>query len=194
MKRIAEQGLVASEYPLGAPARPENFPRRNRLIAGISLGTLVVEAALESGSLITARMAAECGREVFAIPGSIHSPQSTGCHRLIQEGAKLVENGDDVLRELRPDDACRRARLSPPQPSLFADAGRSTEDAPGTPETRRPDAALRAALGYDPVSFDVLSARTGLPADQLAAQLLELELAGVVQRLPGGLLQRRGQA
>ena len=194
MKRIAEHGLVASEYPLGAPARPENFPRRNRLIAGISRGTLVVEAALESGSLITARMAAECGREVFAIPGSIHSPQSTGCHRLIQEGAKLVENGDDVLRELRPDDTSRGARLSPPQPSLFADAGRSTEDAPATPETRRPDAALLAALGYDPVSFDVLSARTGLPADQLAAQLLELELAGVVQRLPGGLLQRRGQA
>jgi len=192
MKRIAEQGLVASEYPLGAPARPENFPRRNRLIAGISRGTLVVEAALESGSLITARMAVECGREVFAIPGSIHSPQSTGCHRLIQEGAKLVENGDDVLRELRPDDTSRRARLSPPQASPFA--GGSAGDAGEAPGARRPDAALREALGYDPVSFDALSARTGLPADQLAAQLLELELAGVVQRLPGGLLQRRGQA
>ena len=194
MKRIAEQGLVASEYALGVPARPENFPRRNRLIAGISRGTLVVEAALESGSLITARMAVECGREVFAIPGSIHSPHSAGCHRLIQEGAKLVENGDDVLRELRPDDTSRRARLSPPRASLFADAGGSAGDAGETPGTQRPDAALRAALGYDPVSFDVLSARTGLPADQLAAQLLELELAGVVQRLPGGLLQRRGQA
>lgn len=191
-KRIAEQGVVASEHPLGAPARPENFPRRNRLIAGISRGTLVVEAALESGSLITARMAVECGREVFAIPGSIHSPQSTGCHRLIQEGAKLVENGDDVLRELRPDDAPRRACLSTPRASLFADAG--PVDAGEAPESPATDAALRAALGYDPVSFDVLSARTGLPADQLAAQLLELELAGVVQRLPGGLLQRRGKA
>jgi DNA processing protein len=191
-KRIAEQGLVASEYPLGAPARPENFPRRNRLIAGISRGTLVVEAALESGSLITARMAAESGREVFAIPGSIHSPRSTGCHRLIQEGAKLVESGDDVLRELRPDDATRRARLSPPQASPFADARGADDGEP--PETPATDAALRAALGYDPVSFDVLSARTGLPADRLASQLLELELAGVVQRLPGGLLQRRGRA
>jgi len=194
MKRIAENGLVASEYPLGAVARPENFPRRNRLIAGISRGTLVVEAALESGSLITARMAAECGREVFAIPGSIHSPQSTGCHRLIQDGAKLVETGDDVLRELGLDDAPRRARRSPPQASLFADAGGRPGDADDESGSRDPDAALRAALGHDPVSFDVLSARTGLPADQLAARLLELELAGVVQRLPGGLLQRRGLA
>ena len=188
MKRIAEQGLVASEYALGMPSRPEHFPRRNRLIAGISRGTLVVEAALESGSLITARLAVECGRDVFAIPGSIHAPQSRGCHRLIQEGAKLVETGEDVLRELRPADAPVRAKLSPPQPSLFADAE------PEPQETRDPDAALRAALGHDPVSFDALSARTGLPADQLAARLLELELAGAVQRLPGGLLQRRGQA
>jgi len=193
-KRIAEQGLVASEYPLGAQPRPENFPRRNRLIAGISRGTLVVEAALESGSLITARMAVECGREVFAIPGSIHSPQSTGCHRLIQDGAKLVENGDDVLQELRPDENARRARLSSPRPSLFDDPAASPRDGPEPAETRGTDAALRTALGHDPVSFDVLSARTGLPADQLAAQLLELELAGVVQRLPGGLLQRRGRA
>jgi DNA processing protein len=188
MQRIAEHGLVASEYALGAPARPENFPRRNRLIAGISRGTLVVEAALESGSLITARLAVECGRDVFAIPGSIHSPHSRGCHRLIQEGAKLVETGEDVLRELQPDAAPGRARLSAPQPSLFAELA---EDPPPTPSS---DAALRAALGHDPVSFDALSARTGLPADQLAAQLLELELAGVVQRLPGGLVQRRGRA
>jgi DNA processing protein len=194
MKRIAQDGLVASEYPLGAFAKPDNFPRRNRLIAGISQGTLVVEAALESGSLITARMAVECGRDVFAIPGSIHSPQSSGCHRLIQEGAKLVETGDDVLRELRLDDTPRRARLSPPQASLFASAGDRFADAHEASEARDPDAALRAALGHDPVSFDALSARTGLPADQLAARLLELELAGAVYRLPGGLLQRRGQA
>ena len=190
MRRIARQGLVASEYPLGANALPQNFPRRNRLIAGVARGTLVVEAALESGSLITARLALEEGRDVFAIPGSIHSPQSRGCHRLIQEGAKLVETGDDVLRELRfglPAET-RRAALSPAQPSLFASATIAEVDAGG------PDGALLAALGHDPVTFDALAARTGLPSDQLAARLLELELAGVVQRLPGGLLQRRALA
>ena len=190
MRRIAREGLVASEYPLGANALPHNFPRRNRLIAGIARGTLVVEAALESGSLITARMALEEGRDVFAIPGSIHSPQSRGCHRLIQEGAKLVETGDDVLRELRfgsPSET-RRATLSPAQPSLFASTPIPEAQASG------PDGALRAALGHDPVTFDALAARTGLPPDELAARLLELELAGVVQRLPGGLLQRRALA
>ncbi len=180
MQRIAEQGLVASEFPLGMPAQPEHFPRRNRLIAGASLGTLVVEAAVESGSLITARMALESSREVFAIPGSIHSPQSRGCHRLIQEGAKLVETGDDILRELR---------LDAPQRSLFG-----TPDANERDATEDPDAALKAALGHDPVNFDVLAARTGLPSDRLAARLLELELAGQVQRLPGGLVQRRTAA
>ena len=178
MQRIAEQGLVASEYPLGTSALKDHFPRRNRLIAGISLGTLVVEAAVESGSLITARMALECSREVFAIPGSIHSPQSRGCHRLIQEGAKLVETGDDVLRELR---------LDAPQRSLL-------EATPEPDDTVDPDAALKAALGHDPVTFDVLAARTGLPTERLAARLLDLELAGQLQRLPGGLVQRRSAA
>ncbi len=186
-RRVAEQGLVASEYPLGTEPLPHNFPRRNRLIAGITHGTLVVEAALESGSLITARMALECGREVFAIPGSIHSPQSRGCHRLIQEGAKLVETGQDVLDELRigARDAPGRATLSGAQPSLFA----TSTIAAGPPED-----ALRAALGHDPVTFDALAARTGLPPHELAARLLDLELAGAVQRLPGGLLQRRAAA
>lgn len=197
MRRIAEQGLVVSEYPLGTPPIPENFPRRNRLIAGIAQGTLVVEAAIRSGSLITARMALEGGRDVFAIPGSIHSAQSRGCHRLIQEGAKLVECGDDVLRELRSGVAseARRATLSPAQPSLFAAGAMDAEpdDAHTRPDAG-PDAALRAALGHDPVTFDVLAARTGMPFDQLAARLLDLELAGVVERLPGGLLQRRGRA
>jgi DNA processing protein len=185
-RRIAEQGLVASEYPLGADALPYHFPLRNRLIAGISLGTLVVEAAVESGSLITARMALEGGREVFAIPGSIHAPQSRGCHRLIQEGAKLVETGADVLQELRLSMGAEApvARLSAPRASLFA----SRHDDVAAPH---PDEALLAALGHDPVTFDVLSARTGLPSDRLAGRLLELELAGQVQRLPGGLLQRR---
>ena len=190
MQRIAEQGLVASEYPLGTVAQPYNFPRRNRLIAGVTCGTLVVEAAVKSGSLITARMALECGREVFAIPGSIHSSQSRGCHRLIQEGAKLVESGEDVLNELRiaTPSVALPASLSTGQPSLFATA------LPIDDESDGPDGALRAALGHDPVTFDVLSARTGMPFDQLAARLLDLELAGVVERLPGGLLQRRGRA
>jgi DNA processing protein len=192
MRRIGAEGLLASEYPLGMPPLPDNFPRRNRLIAGISQGTLVVEAALESGSLITARMALECGRDVFAIPGSIHSPQSQGCHRLIQEGAKLVECADDVLRELLPAtrEGARVARMSPRQSSLFA----AMADDVGTDRTGGADGALRAALGHDPVTFDALAARTGMAPDQLAARLLELELAGVVQRLPGGLLQRRAAA
>ena len=184
-RAIAEQGLVASEYPLGTPPLPDNFPRRNRLIAGVSRATLVVEAAVESGSLITARLAVEGGREVFAIPGSIHSPQSRGCHRLIQEGARLVESPEDVLRELRPQPGeSPRAVLSPPAPSLFA-----TDE----PAAEGPDDGLRAALGHDPVTFDVLAARTGLPCELLAARLLELELGGLVERLPGGLLQRRGR-
>ena len=185
-QRIAEQGLVASEYPLGTEPLSHNFPRRNRLIAGIAHGTLVVEAAVESGSLITARMAADCGREVFAIPGSIHSPQSRGCHRLIQEGAKLVETGADVLDELSV--GVGRARLSAAQPSLFATVEPEdiAEDPPCDP--------LRAALGHDPVTFDTLAARSGLPSEELAARLLDLELAGTVQRLPGGLLQSRSVA
>jgi DNA processing protein len=192
MWRIGDEGLVASEYPLGAVPLPDNFPRRNRLIAGLSQGTLVVEAALGSGSLITARMALECGRDVFAIPGSIHSPQSQGCHRLIQEGAKLVECGDDVLRELRvePREGTQAARMSPRQPSLFAAMAADV----GTDDAAAPDAALKAALGHDPVTFDALAARTGMASDQLAARLLELELSGVVRRLPGGLLQRRATA
>jgi DNA processing protein len=195
-QRIAEQGLVASEYPLGAAALSINFPRRNRLIAGVTRGTLVVEAALESGSLITARMALECGREVFAIPGSIHSPQSRGCHQLIQEGAKLVETGADVLQELRlaGGEGAPRATLSPMQPSLFALPAAPACGGEGDGDADGPDAALRSALGHDPVTFDALAARTGLPSDQLAARLLELELSGVVQRLPGGLLQRRATA
>jgi len=169
--RIADRGMLLSEYPLGTPPLQQNFPRRNRLIAALSQGTLVVEAALQSGSLITARLAAEQGREVFAIPGSIHSPQSRGCHALLRQGAKLVESAQDVLEDLRfvlPADA-------PPAPAPARPAG---------------DRALLDALGYDPVGLDALIARTGIPAPLLQAQLLELELAGEVARLPGGLFQR----
>ena len=193
MRRIAEQGLVASEYPLGAEPLALHFPRRNRLIAGISRGTLVVEAAVESGSLITARMALECGREVFAIPGSIHAPQSRGCHRLIQEGAKLVETGEDVLRELRLPAKPGAARHAPIQPSLFAQSAGAAA-APGREDPPPAPDPLLDALGHDPTTVDVLAARTGLPSERLAAQLLELEFAGTVQRLPGGLVQRRGRA
>ncbi len=167
--RIAAQGALVSEYPLGTPPLAAHFPQRNRLIAGLSQGTLVVEAALQSGSLITARLAAEQGREVFAIPGSIHAPQSKGCHALIRQGAKLVESANDILEDLR-------LQTSPT----------STNE---LPEHDREDDLLKA-IGHDPVSLDALQARTGLDTATLQARLLELELEGHVGRLPGGLLQR----
>lgn len=171
--RIAAQGALVSEYLLGTPPLSPNFPQRNRIISGLSQGTLVVEAALQSGSLITARVAAEQGREVFAIPGSIHAPQSRGCHALIRQGAKLVESAQDILEELR----------------LPASPTPSGHTAPLFQETGDP---LLNAMGFDPVSFDVLQARTGEPTPALQARLLELELDGQVARLPGGLLQRVG--
>lgn len=177
--RIAETGLLLSEFPLDTPPLPPNFPMRNRIIAGLSLGTLVVEAAVQSGSLITARQAAEMGREVFAIPGSIHAPQSRGCHALIKQGAKLVETADDVLDELQWD----------ARPSAAAPAD---SNAAGAPEAGADP--LLDALGHDPVTLDALIARTGTPAPALNARLLELELDGHVERLPGGLFQRRGRA
>jgi DNA processing protein len=173
--RIDKQGLLLSEFELGTPPLQENFPQRNRLIAGLARGTLVVEAALRSGSLITARQALEAGREVFAIPGSIHSPQSRGCHALIKQGAKLVDSADDILGELNWTAA--------PAPTLPA-----AEVLPG-----RDDALLRA-LGHDPVTLDALLARTGESAATVSARLLELELDGRVARLPGGLYQRRGMS
>ncbi len=172
--RIAERGLLLSEYPLGTPPLQQNFPRRNRVIAALSQGTLVVEAALQSGSLITARLAAEQGKEVFAIPGSIHSPQSRGCHALLRQGAKLVESAQDVLEDLR-----------------YVLPAKATPAASEEPEGEDP---LLGALGHDPVTLDALIARTGIPAPLLQAQLLELELAGQVARLPGGLFQRLASA
>jgi len=170
--RIARQGMIISEFALGTPPLMANFPRRNRLISGLSRGTLVVEAALQSGSLITARLAAEQGRDVFAIPGSIHSPQSRGCHALIKQGAKLVEVAQDVLQELN---------LATPASSA------GDEDSAAQ---QRPDDPLMAALGFDAVSLDALQARCGLDTAHLQAKLLELELSGQVARLPGGLFQR----
>ena len=170
--RIAANGLIISEFPIGTPPMNANFPKRNRIISGLSVGTLVVEAALKSGSLITARLASEQGKDVFAIPGSIHSPQSRGCHYLIKQGAKLVENAQDVMEELK----IPLSSIAPP----LDDEG----------ETPQGDSALLLALGFDLVSLDALQARTGLSTSALQAKLLELELDGFVTRLPGGLFQR----
>jgi DNA processing protein len=179
--RITLQGLIVSELPLGTPPLTQNFPKRNRLIAGLARGTLVVEAALQSGSLITARLTSEQGKEVFAIPGSIHSPQSRGCHALIRQGAKLVESVSDILEELPP----LQAKASPG--AAAADDG--VGDADDTP-----DDPLLDALGFDPVSLDALSARTGWSAAALQSKMLELELDGHIARLPGGLFQRAATA
>ena len=169
--RISAHGLIVSEYPLGTPPLAANFPRRNRLIAGLSNATLVVEAALQSGSLITARLAAEQGKEVFAIPGSIHATQSRGCHALIRQGAKLVESAQDVLEDL---------------PGWSAGGA----PAPVGAAPMDPDDDVLQALGMDPVSLDALQARTGLDVARIQARLMALELEGQVARLPGGLLQR----
>ena len=179
--RIAAHGLIVSEYPLGTPPLPGNFPKRNRIISGLSQGTLVVEAALASGSLITARMAAEQGREVFAIPGSIHAPQSRGCHALIRQGAKLVESAQDVLEELKIP-----ATTLPGLPQEGVNA-------PGAAASDETDDPVLAALGYDPMGLDALIARTGMDASTLQVALLELELDGRIARLPGGLFQRVGR-
>jgi DNA processing protein len=167
---LAERGLILSEFALGMPALAGHFPRRNRLISGLSLGVLVVEAAAKSGSLITARLALEQGREVFAVPGSIHSPLSKGCHALIKQGAKLAEHANDILEELGyPGQAATTGAAAAPT-------------AAGSP--------LLAHLGHDPVDMDTLCRRSGLAAEQVAASLLELELAGEVAPLPGGKYQR----
>ena len=176
--RIARRGLIISEFALGTPPLTGNFPRRNRLISGLSQGTLVIEAALQSGSLITARLAADQGKEVFAIPGSIHSQQSRGCHLLIKQGAKLVESAQDVLEELQPAGTrpLDLADDSQPQPSPL------------------PDDPLLRAMGFDACSLDALQARTGLATADLQAQLLALELQGELARLPGGQFVRLAQS
>jgi DNA processing protein len=173
---ITRNGLIISEYPLGTPPLAANFPKRNRIIAGLAQGTLVVEAALKSGSLITARLASEQGKEVFAIPGSIHAVQSKGCHYLIRQGAKLVESVADILEDLKLEFTINSV-AEYDGPELVSD----TFDA---------ENALLEALGFDPVSLDALQARTGLDTPALQAQLMTLELNDQVARLPGGLFQR----
>jgi DNA processing protein len=166
-QEISLRGALVSEFALGTPPTAGNFPRRNRLISGLARGCLVVEAALDSGSLITARLAAEQGREVFAIPGSIHSPLTKGCHALIKQGAKLVETAQDVLEELGSAGTL---------PSRSAESGASLD--------------LLDKMGFDPCDIDSLIARTGLATEVISAILLELELEGRIGGLPGGLYQR----
>lgn len=182
-QRIVQQGALVSEFPIGTPPLPEHFPRRNRIIAGLALGTLVVEASLKSGSLITARLAAECGREVFAVPGSIHDPRARGCHELIRNGATLVTAAEQLVEALQPIGhelgAALRARLAaqpaPASTAASSDAGH---------------ARLLDAIGFAPTDFDSLVAATGLTAGAISSMLTALELDGHVADLGGGRYQR----
>ena len=174
-RAIEANGALVSEFPAGTPPRRSHFPQRNRLISGLSLGTIVVEAAKQSGSLITARLASEQGREVFALPGSIHNPLSRGCHRLIRDGAKLVESADDILSELGALAAHVRAILE-----------ESTDVAQAPSVEDREYVKLRAHLSHDPVSIDELVERSGLTIDEVSSMLLILELDGVVEKQSGG--------
>ena len=171
---LAQRGLIISEYAPGTPARKHHFPRRNRLISGLARGVLVVEATLSSGSLTTARLAGEHGREVFALPGSIHSPFSKGCHKLLREGAKLVETADDILCELK-------------LPPTRAAAAAGVEPEAEVDNTQR---AILSALGYAPMNVDALATRCGLAPAAISAALTALELDGRVALVPGGLWQR----
>lgn len=219
---VAAGGALVSELPLGAPPRPAHFPRRNRLVAGMTHGVLVVEAALQSGSLITARLAADLGREVFAIPGSLHAPLSRGCHALIRQGAKLTETVADMLEELEPgrwpaagiarpggpcvdvggrDAPSLRGAVLPQDPLPVPSAGQAATVAPGAAtrttadERTFLDPTLRHVLdtlGFDPVLVDDVQRRTELPAATVQAALLRLELAGLVRRAPGGRFERAG--
>lgn len=179
-ERIRENGALCSEYPLGSPPRKAHFPQRNRLISGLCLGTLVVEAARQSGSLISARLASEQGREVFAIPGSIHNPLSRGCHQLIRQGAKLVESADDIFSELGPMVEHLKQVTQPDE----------------TPTKRAPVhdkeyGRVLNTLSYDPVSADEIAVESGLTIEQVSSMLLILELEEKVDSLPGGRYSRR---
>ncbi len=175
---LAEHGALVSEFPIGTPPLAANFPRRNRIISGMSLGCLVVEASLQSGSLITARLALEQSRDVFAIPGSIHSPQSKGCHALLKQGAKLVETAQDIIEELGSLSVTTQSGSGARNPAKQDHGPENT------------DSALLEQLGYDPVNVETLSMRCGLTVSELSAMLLTLELAGHISALPGGMYQR----
>lgn len=172
--KIAENGLILSEFPLGTPSKAQNFPRRNRIISGLSLGCLVVEANIDSGSLITARLAIEQGREVFAVPGSIHSPVAKGCHQLIKQGAKLVENTADILEELKN-------MLPSISPLGLIDQVGS--------DARKPNTVLDC-MGFDPIDFETVLTVSGLTTEKLSAMLMVMELEGKITTLSGGQYQR----
>jgi DNA processing protein len=175
--KIAERGLIISEFPLGTPSKAQNFPRRNRIISGLSLGCLVVEANIDSGSLITARLATEQGREVFAIPGSIHSPVTKGCHLLIKQGAKLVESTQDILEELK------NVLLgdSPYGLSSNLNSEATTDSEPNT---------VLTCMGFDPINFETLRTLSGLTTEALSSMLMVLELESKITTLAGGKYQR----
>jgi DNA processing protein len=180
--KIAERGLIISEFPLGTPSKAQNFPRRNRLISGLSLGCLVVEANVDSGSLITARLATEQGREVFAIPGSIHSPVAKGCHQLIKQGAKLVESVQDILEELN------REELKNVMPNN-SPSGLTANLSFGNPTSLEANTVL-ASMGFDAINFETLRTSTGLTTEALSSMLMLLELEGKLTTLAGGKYQR----
>ena len=199
---IAEKGLIVSEFPIGTRPYAGNFPRRNRLIAALSQVTLVVEAALESGSLITARLAAEMGREVMAVPGSIDNPHSKGCHKLIKDGAKLVECLDDILHEcprLLQNEGASSYSINKGIPEKRITAVQTASDPPFSSEGKMPSektenrpvgGGILDRMGFDPVHPDVLAEQLGMPAADLYAELLELELDGSIAAMPGGRYQR----
>lgn len=187
---LAQGGLVVSELPLGAPPLARHFPLRNRVIAGLAQGTLVVEAALRSGSLITARLAVEAGREVMVVPGSILAEQSAGCHELIRQGATLVASVEQVLEALGAAGDAAAPATRPTPSGAAAPTGASGADTGTAPTDDPADDPVLRALGHDPTSLDALMARCGWPAPALNAHLLTLELSGLVARLPGGLFQR----
>ena len=172
--QIAQRGLIVSEFPLGTPSKAQHFPRRNRIISGLSLGCLVVEANIDSGSMITARLATEQGREVFAIPGSIHSPVSKGCHQLIKQGAKLVESSTDILEDLKH---------VLPKPSLL-------NWQVSTDESSSEANLVLSAMGFDAISFETLLETSGLTPETLSSMLMILELDGKVTTLAGSNYQR----
>ena len=177
--KIAERGLILSEFPLGTPSKAQNFPRRNRLISGLSLGCLVVEANIESGSLITARLSVEQGREVFAIPGSIHSPVTKGCHQLIKQGAKLVESVQDILEEIN------WANMVKSLPSI-SPIGLLADLAPNSPQAN----TVLDLMGFDAINFEQLRTTTSLTTEALSSMLMLLELENKIKSLAGGHYQR----
>jgi DNA processing protein len=180
-RQIAEVGILVSEFPPGTPPRPENFPRRNRIISGLSLGTLVVEAAIRSGSLISARYALEQGREVFAIPGSIHNPLARGCHNLIRQGAKLVETAQDIMDEL----GALAIALSPDNTTTRTPRGKET-----MPQLAEEYAQLLESIGFESTSIDMLVKTTHLTPAEVSSMLLQLEMNGYIAANPGGFYNR----